>query len=351
MRFLATLASACAVVAGVLAAQNPSAQRFDNFRRIGQSSPTIQLNDASYKQLTAAPRDYSVAVLLTAVAPRFGCQLCSEFQPEWDIVGRSWTKGDKNAESRLLFGTLDFAEGRDTFVSLGLQTAPVLLLFPPTLGPHAVSSPEPLRFDFSSGLVKTRTLIHLTNHQLTARYFSPPPAEQVHGWLARHLPGRPHPEIKRPINYMRWASGITFLLGICTVAVTAGPYVLPILQSRNLWAAGTMIAILLFTSGHMFNHIRKVPYVVGNGRGGVDLFAPGFQTQFGLETQIIAAMYGILAFGTIALATRVPRMTDPRAQLVAALVWCVVMMVMSSFLLSVFRVKNSGYPFSLPPFM
>lgn len=60
---------------------------------------------------------------------------------------------------------------------------------------------------------------------------------------------------------------------------------------------------------------------------------------------------GILAFGSIALATRVPRMTNPRAQLVVAVVWCVVMMVMNSFLLSVFRIKNSGYPFSLPPFM
>lgn len=126
MRFLATLASACALVAGALAAQKPSAQRFNEFRRIGQFSSTIQLNDASYKQLTAAPRDYSVAVLLTAVAPRFGCQLCREFQPEWDIVGRSWTKGDKKAETRLIFGTLDFAEGRDTFMSVR-RTTPALI--------------------------------------------------------------------------------------------------------------------------------------------------------------------------------------------------------------------------------
>ena len=254
---------------------------------------------------------------------------------------------------------------------LGLQTAPVLLLFPPTEGPHAVSSLEPLRFDFSSGLVTTRRPMFLMDHQLTSGYFSPPGAEQVRGWLARHLPGRPHPEIRRPINYIRWASGITFMLGAGTVLITAGPYLLPVLQSRNLWAAVTMIAILLFTSGHMFNQIRKVPYVAGDGRGGVNLFAAGFQSQYGLETQIVAAMCkqgqhflhlncsqanqvdtdGVLAFGTIALATRVPRMTNPRVQLVTTLVWCAVMMVMNSFLLSVFRIKNSGYPFSLPPFM
>lgn len=40
----------------------------------------------------------------------------------------------------------------------------------------------------------------------------------------------------------------------------------------------------------MFNHIRKVPYVAANGKGGVSYFAGGFQNQFGLETQIVAAM-------------------------------------------------------------
>lgn len=125
---------------------------------------------------------------------------------------------------------------------------------------------------------------------LTDPYVSPPAAEQVHAWLVRHLPDRPHPALKRPVNYLRLASVITILLGIGTLAMTAGPYLLPILQNRNLWAGGTMIAILLFVSGHMFNHIRKVPYVAGDGKGGVTYFANGFQSQLGLETQIVAAI-------------------------------------------------------------
>ena len=40
----------------------------------------------------------------------------------------------------------------------------------------------------------------------------------------------------------------------------------------------------------MFNHIRKVPYVAGDGHGGVSYFAGGFSNQYGLETQIVAAM-------------------------------------------------------------
>lgn len=44
-------------------------------------------------------------------------------------------------------------------------------------------------------------------------------------------------------------------------------------------------------------------------------------------------------------------MTSPKSQSVAVLVWGAAMFFIYSFLLSVFRVKNSSYPFSLPPFM
>ncbi len=119
---------------------------------------------------------------------------------------------------------------------------------------------------------------------------SPPTAEQVHSWLARHLDGRPHPSVKRPINWMLWIATITAVLGAGTAARVAWPFILPIIQNRNVWAAISLIGILLFTSGHMFNQIRKVPYVAGDGRGGITYFANGFQNQFGLETQIVAAI-------------------------------------------------------------
>ena len=59
---------------------------------------------------------------------------------------------------------------------------------------------------------------------------------------------------------------------------------------------------------------------------------------------------GVLSFATISLALKVPRMADPKAQQIAVFVWGGVILGMYSFLLSVFRVKNGGYPFWLPPF-
>lgn len=59
---------------------------------------------------------------------------------------------------------------------------------------------------------------------------------------------------------------------------------------------------------------------------------------------------GVLSFATIALALKVPRMSDPKNQQFAVVAWGAVMLLMYSFLLNVFRVKNGGYPFYLPPF-
>ncbi|WPH00305.1 Hypothetical protein R9X50_00313000 [Acrodontium crateriforme] len=313
-----------------LAAKKPTGDRFQdsNAAQLANGRP-LQLDDKSYDALTKGPRDYSVAVLLTALDARFSCTLCKAFQPEWEMLGKQWSKGDKKAESRLVFGTLDFLDGKQTFQSMALQTAPVLLLFRPTTGPNAYNDPIPARFDFSSGTDK---------------------AEPIHTWLSRQLPNVPHPPFVRPLNYLKIGVTITIVLGVITFIAAAWPVFMPIIQNRNLWAALSLIAVLLFTSGHMFNHIRKVPYVAGDGKGGISYFAGGFQNQFGLETQIVAGMYGILAFATISLALKVPRIADPRAQQIAVFVWGGVILGMYSFLLSVFRIKNGGYPFWLPPF-
>ena len=98
-----------------LGAKKSSVDKFQQFHAKALSSSPLKLDDSSYGKLTAAPRDYSVAVLLTALENRFGCQLCRDFQPEWELLSKSWTRGDKKGESRLIQGTLDFVDGKGTF--------------------------------------------------------------------------------------------------------------------------------------------------------------------------------------------------------------------------------------------
>lgn len=313
------------IVSNALASQ--STDKFERYQTLSRLAP-IDLDDSSYDDLTSKPRDYYVAVVLTATEARFGCLLCRELQPEWELIAQSWNKGSKPNELKLLFGTLDFVNGKATFQKLMLQTAPVLLVFPPTVGPFARVDDSPFRFDFTG----------------------PMSADQLYTWINRHLPEGPKPPLVRPVNYVRIVSAITLSMGAVTLFTVLSPYVLPIVRNRNIWAAISLIAILLFTSGHMFNHIRRVPYVVGDGKGGISYFAGGFQTQFGMETQIVAAIYATLSFATIALAMKVPRMADAKTQQVAVVIWGVVLFGMYSFLLSVFKAKNAGYPFFLPPF-
>lgn len=115
-------------------------------------------------------------------------------------------------------------------------------------------------------------------------------AESIHAWIVRNLPEGPSPPVSRPFNYVKFLSVTTATLGAITLFTVAAPYVWPIVQNRNLWAAICLIAVLMFTSGTMFNHIRKVPYVSGDGKGSISYFAGGFQNQYGLETQIVAAI-------------------------------------------------------------
>ena len=89
---------------------------------------------------------------------------------------------------------------------------------------------------------------------------------------------------------MRLGTSAILTFGLVTVIATAWPLIQPVVQSKSLWSGLGLTAILIFTSGHMFNQVRNVPYVAGNGRGGVQYFAPSFQSQFGLESQIIAGL-------------------------------------------------------------
>lgn len=120
MHFLKALVASLLPLAA-LGAKKPATDLFQQFHKKALASSPLKLDDAVYDKLTAAPRDYAVAVLLTALDPRFNCQLCREFQPEWNLLAKSWTKGDKSGESRLVYGTLDFTDGKNTFQSVCSQ--------------------------------------------------------------------------------------------------------------------------------------------------------------------------------------------------------------------------------------
>lgn len=217
-------------------------------------------------------------------------------------------------------------------VQLGLTSAPILYLYPATYGPTAKPGAEksdPIRYEFTP---------------------TPNQAEPVASFIGKH--STCSVIVQRPVDYTKPILFLTsFALGSLVLAL-ALPWLLPLLTHPTLWAILSLIAILIFISGYMFNHIRRTPYVGRNHQTGApNYIAGGFSTQFAVESQIIGLVYAFLSFGTIALAMKVPRIKDPKKQGVALVVWSAMIMVLFSFLMAVFKVKNSSYPFWLPPLM
>jgi oligosaccharyltransferase complex subunit gamma len=126
MRLLPVVALALLPIAS-LAANQGSKSKFDKFLSRSKSSTPLKLSDATFEELTAAPRDYSALIVMTALPAQFGCKVCKDFQPEFNVLANSWIRGDKNGDSRVLFGTMDFSEGRATFQKA--SRAPPLFFF------------------------------------------------------------------------------------------------------------------------------------------------------------------------------------------------------------------------------
>lgn len=98
---------------------SPATDKFERYQSISRSAP-IDLDDSTFDDLTSKPRDYHTAIILTAREARFGCVLCREVQPEWELIAQSWNKGDNPDGLKLLFGTLDFSNGKGTFQKVRL---------------------------------------------------------------------------------------------------------------------------------------------------------------------------------------------------------------------------------------
>lgn len=66
--------------------------------------------------------------------------------------------------------------------------------------------------------------------------------------------------------------------------------ILPVLQSRIVWAPLTLIAIVVFNSGFMWNRIRDAPYMTKDRQGNSQWMVGGFQQQLGAETQVVGVI-------------------------------------------------------------
>ncbi|KAF8201821.1 oligosaccharyl transferase subunit OST3/OST6 family [Pholiota molesta] len=277
----------------------------------------IKLNTETYDLLTSPKRTWSASIQLTALDTRRRCGPCKEFEPAWNAVARAWAKVPVATKNDHFFATLDFDDGPTVFQKLGIASAPIVFNHPAAEGPRRPKNGNlsPVKYDFSEGF----------------------DAAPLASFLSKHTPiDIPY---KEPVDWVRW---ITISIGVMSAALLLR-FISPIVQNRWSWAVVTVITSLVMTSGYMFTRIRGVPYNGGDG----NWIAAGYQNQFGQEVQVVAFIYGLLSFAFLMLILVVPLQSSPQRQRLQVYLWTGVLMIIYSVLVSLFRVKNRGYPFKL----
>ncbi|KAG5462232.1 MAG: hypothetical protein BJ554DRAFT_5467, partial [Olpidium bornovanus] len=201
-------------------------------------------------------------------------ELTAELDPEFRLVASSWKK--QKTDDRLVFGVIEFKRGLDVYrkvrpapgmlpAPLNLTGAPTIMYYPPLEGPKSDS-------------VGVKYELYRKNIR----------AEALADWLSEQIDQKIR--VIRPVDWSRYALMLVGLL----VAGVVGKVLLTnfghLLRVTGLWGAGALAMILMMCSGHMWNHIRKPPYVVAGHDGRFEWIAGGFQQQFVLESQVFALL-------------------------------------------------------------
>ncbi|CAL1543306.1 unnamed protein product [Lymnaea stagnalis] len=278
----------------------------------------IRMNGEKFKQyVKAAPKNYSVVVMLTALQPQRGCSVCKQANDEFQILANSW-RYSQQYSNRLFFALVDYDEGSDIFQSMKLNTAPVFMHFPPKGKPKKGDTLDIHRIGFA--------------------------AEQLAKWVGERTDIQIR--IFRPPNY----SG-TVALALLFAMIGGLLYFkrnnLEFLYNKTSWGIIALAVIFAMTSGQMWNHIRGPPVMHRNPNTGQMHYIHGSsQGQFIMETYIVMLLNTAVVVGFIMLNEAQTMKGDPGKKRILSLVGLGCVTIFFSLLLSVFRSKYQGYPYS-----
>ncbi|CAG5124102.1 unnamed protein product [Candidula unifasciata] len=278
----------------------------------------IRLTGDKFKlYVKTPPKNYSMVVMLTALQPQRGCSVCKQANDEFQIVANSW-RYSQQYSNKLFFAMVDYDEGSDVFQSMKLNTAPVFMHFP------------------AKGKQKKGDTLDI--HRVGFA------AEQLTKWIGERTDIQIR--IFRPPNY----SG-TVALALLFAMIGGLLYFkrnnLEFLYNKTSWSILALAVIFAMTSGQMWNHIRGPPVMHRNPTTGEMHYIHGSsQGQFIMETYIVMLLNTAIVVGFILLNEAESIKTDPGKKKVLSLVGLGCVTIFFSLLLSIFRSKYQGYPYS-----
>jgi len=277
----------------------------------------IKLNTDKFRQFVKqVPRNYSMVVMFTALSPQRGCGICGVASEEFSILSNSW-RYSASFSNKLFFARVDFDDAPDVFNQMKLNTAPVFVHFPAKGKHKKVDTLDIERVGFS--------------------------AESIGRWVTE----RTEIQIRvfRPPNYMGLL-GLLLLLVFVVGLLYFRKNNLEFLYSSTTWGLAALTFVLVMTSGQMWNHIRGPPFIHKTREGAVAYIHGSSQGQFVVETYLVAMLYGCVTLGMILMTVAAKSKEDSSKRRIMALIGLGMVSIFFSLLLSVFRNKAGGYPYS-----
>ncbi|XP_070554228.1 dolichyl-diphosphooligosaccharide--protein glycosyltransferase subunit TUSC3-like isoform X2 [Ptychodera flava] len=278
----------------------------------------IRLNGDKFRQyVKATPRNYSVVVMFTALQPQRQCTVCRQVNDEFQILANSW-RYSQSYSNKLFFASVDYDDGHDVFAALKMHSAPAVMHFPPKGKPKKGDTYDIQRVGYASEAI-AKWVGERTD--IVIRVFRPP-------------------------NY----SG-TIALGLLFSLICGLLYLrrnnLEFLYNKTMWGVGALCIVFAMTSGQMWNHIRGPPYAHKNPQTGQMNYIHGSsQAQFIGETHIVMLLYAAITFGIVLLNESATQKGDVGKRRIVTILGLATVVVFFSILLSVFRSKYHGYPYS-----
>lgn len=292
-------------------------ERVEELMEMSTKRSIIRLTGDKFRQfIKATPRNYSFIVMLTALSPHRQCVVCRHAYEEFLMVANSWRYSQLN-NNKLFFGMVDFDTGPDVFSSLGMNSAPVFMHFPEKGKPKKGDQMDIQRIGFQ--------------------------AETIARWIAE----RTDIQIRvfRPPNYSGTIA-LVILFALIGVLLYMRRNNLDFLYNKTSWGLASLCIVFAMTSGQMWNHIRGPPFMHRSNRGNMGYIHGSSGGQFILETYIVIALNAAIVIGMILLHEAASCRGDSKKRKIMAVIGLIVVAVFFSLLLSVFRMKAQGYPYS-----
>ncbi|VDD93355.1 unnamed protein product [Enterobius vermicularis] len=296
----------------------PLEEKVNNLQEWLYKKPIINMNVEKWKTyVRSAPRNYSVMVMFTALSANVKCPICKPAYQEFHILANSYRYAYSNKKA-LYFAVVDYEEAPQIFQMMNLNTAPVLYHFP------------------AKGNKKRADQMDFQRHGFDAES------------MAKFVLDRTEISIRvlRPPNYTGPALMILFGMLITGILYMRRDN-LEFLFNRTGWAVVCLCIVFAFMSGQMWNHIRGPPFVMTNPHTRATSFIHGSaQYQLVAETYFVAALYAAVTVGFILMNDSADGKGDLGRRKVMVFVGLGFVVVFFSLLLSVFRSKYHGYPYS-----